>query len=72
MYVRVKRKKTTYFVNCNPTDTTLQLKAKLQVLTGNLMKHQRLVLLDDYHILDDGKTLSQQQVLFCSCPKTNV
>ena len=64
MYVRVKRKKITYFVNCNPMDTTLQLKATLQNLTNNPIKNQRLILLDSYHILDDAKTLLQQHVSF--------
>ena len=33
MYVRVKHSKTTYFLQCEPTDTVLEIKLKLQALT---------------------------------------
>ncbi|KAI5080622.1 hypothetical protein GOP47_0003805 [Adiantum capillus-veneris] len=62
MYVRVKRKKTTYFVHCEPSDTTLQVKNKLQALTDSPTKNQRLILMDSHHVLDDGRTLAQQHV----------
>ena len=64
MYIRVKRRKTTYFVQCNPSDTILQIKQNLQSLTDNHVRNQRLILLDTYHVLDDSKTLSQQQVRY--------
>ena len=62
MYIRVKRKKTTYFVQCNPWDDVKQIKVKLQTLTDNLVRNQRLILMDSHHVLDDHKTLSQQHV----------
>ncbi|KAH7420449.1 hypothetical protein KP509_13G008200 [Ceratopteris richardii] len=62
MYIRVKRKRTTYFVHCDPSDTVLNLKTKLSCLTETPPNNQRLILMDSYHVLDDGRTLAQQQV----------
>lgn len=62
MYIRVKRKKSTYFVDCDPSETTLQVKAKLQNLTSNPIRNQRLILLSSYQVLDDTRTLAQQKV----------
>jgi hypothetical protein len=62
MYIRVKRRKTTYFVQCNPWDDVRDIKVKLQALSDNPVHNQRLILLDSHHILDDYKTLSQQHV----------
>ncbi|KAI5059194.1 hypothetical protein GOP47_0025513 [Adiantum capillus-veneris] len=62
MYIRVKRKKITYFVHCEPSDTVLQVKNKLCSLTDTPTSNQRLILMDSHHVLDDGQTLCQQQV----------
>ncbi|KAI5080629.1 hypothetical protein GOP47_0003812 [Adiantum capillus-veneris] len=62
MHIRVKRKKTTYFVHCEPSDTVLQVKNKLEALTDSPASNQRLILMDSHHVLDDGQTLAQQQV----------
>ena len=65
MYIRVKREKSTYFVQCDPWSTILQVKQYLQNITDYLVRNQRLILLDSHHILDDAKTLSQQEVILC-------
>eukprot|EP00250_Pteridium_aquilinum_P003119 c1344_g1_i1 orf=83-385(+) len=62
MYIRVKRKKTTYFIHCDPSDTILQVKTKLLTLTDTPVRNQRLILMDSHHVLDDARTISQQQV----------
>lgn len=62
MYIRVKRDKTTYFVQCDPTETTLEIKQKLQGLIDQLSTNQRLTLLATNEILDDSKTLADQKV----------
>ncbi|KAI5080630.1 hypothetical protein GOP47_0003813 [Adiantum capillus-veneris] len=62
MYVRVKRQKTTYFVECEPSDTVLQVKSKIHALTDTPTRNQRLILMDSHHVLDDDRTLSQQHV----------
>lgn len=62
MYIRVKRQKTTYFVHCNSSENGEDVKAKLQALTSHPTRHQRLILLSSLQILDDTRTLAQQQV----------
>ncbi|MQM15246.1 hypothetical protein Taro_048189 [Colocasia esculenta] len=62
MYVRVKRNKTTYFVQCDPTETILDIKQKLQVLIEQPVNNQRLTLVPTDEILDDSKTLAEQKV----------
>ena len=63
MYIRVKRDKTTYFVQCDPTETTLEIKQKLQGLIDQPSNNQRLTLVSTNEILDDSKTLADQKVL---------
>jgi len=63
MYIRVKRDKTTYFVQCDPTETTLEIKQKLQGLRDQPSNNQRLTLVSTNEILDDSKTLADQKVL---------
>ncbi|VFQ64776.1 unnamed protein product [Cuscuta campestris] len=62
MYIRVKRDKTTYFIQCQPTETIEQIKGKLHALTEQPIKDQRLILLETGGILDDAKTLADQKV----------
>ena len=63
MYVRVKRNKTTYFVQCDPTETTLDIKQKLQNLIDQPSNNQRLTLVATNDVLDDSKTLAEQKVI---------
>ncbi|KAH9329822.1 hypothetical protein KI387_001930, partial [Taxus chinensis] len=62
MFIRVKRKKTTYFIHCDPTETILEIKQKLQSLTDHPMRDQRLILLSTEQVLEDVKTLAAQKV----------
>uniref|UniRef100_A0A0A9EGJ6 Ubiquitin-like domain-containing protein n=1 Tax=Arundo donax TaxID=35708 RepID=A0A0A9EGJ6_ARUDO len=62
MYIRVKRNKTTYFIHCDPTETTLNIKQKLHALIDQPPSNQRLILLATNDILDDSKTLANQKV----------
>ncbi|KAG6511984.1 ubiquitin-like isoform X2 [Zingiber officinale] len=62
MYIRVKRHKTTYFMQCDPTDTALDIKQKLQSLVDQPTDSQRLTLLTSNTILEDSKTLAEQRV----------
>ncbi|XVE98614.1 hypothetical protein REPUB_Repub03eG0121500 [Reevesia pubescens] len=62
MYIRVKRSKTTYFLQCDPTETTLDIKQKLHTLIDQPVNDQRLILLNTGEILEDSKTLADQKV----------
>lgn len=62
MFIRVKRKKTTYFLHCEPSETTLEVKSKLQVLTDHDVDIQRLTLISNQQVLEDAKTLADQKV----------
>lgn len=62
MYIRVKRHKTTYFIQCDPTESTLDIKQKLQGLIDQPSSNQRLTLVSANEILDDSKTLAEQKV----------
>lgn len=62
MFIRVKRKKTTYFIHCDPTETVLEIKQKLESLTDHPVGDQRLILLSTEQVLEDTKTLAQQKV----------
>lgn len=62
MYIRVKRSKTTYFVQCDPTETILEIKQKLHALTDQPVNDQRLILVESNKILEDSKTLADQKV----------
>ncbi|XVE63493.1 hypothetical protein DITRI_Ditri07aG0024700 [Diplodiscus trichospermus] len=62
MYIRVKRSKTTYFIQCDPTETTLVIKQKLHNLIDQPVNDQRLILLHTREILEDSKTLADQKV----------
>ena len=64
MFIRVKRKKTTFFLHCEPSETILEIKSKLQVLTDNDVDAQRLILLSTLQLLDDARTLADQKVKF--------
>ncbi|KAK7837663.1 hypothetical protein CFP56_021055 [Quercus suber] len=45
MYIRVKRSKTTYFIRCDPTETVLDIKEKLQVLIDQPVENDSVVAL---------------------------
>uniref|UniRef100_A0A0E0D0Y7 Ubiquitin-like domain-containing protein n=1 Tax=Oryza meridionalis TaxID=40149 RepID=A0A0E0D0Y7_9ORYZ len=63
MYIRVKRNKTTYFIQCDPTETTLSIKQKLHSLVDQPPGNQQLILLATTEVvLDDSKTLADQKV----------
>ncbi|KAA3468374.1 Ubiquitin [Gossypium australe] len=62
MYIRVKRSKTTYFIQCDPTETTLDIKQKLHTLIDQPANDQRLILMNTGDILEDSKTLADQKV----------
>ncbi|EYU34327.1 hypothetical protein MIMGU_mgv1a015092mg [Erythranthe guttata] len=62
MYIRVKRNKTTYFLQCLPSETVLQIKEKLEELLDQPVNDQRLTLLPNREILDDSKSLADQKV----------
>ncbi|XP_022751643.1 uncharacterized protein LOC111300274 isoform X1 [Durio zibethinus] len=62
MYIRVKRSKTTYFIQCDPTETTLGIKQKLHTLIDQPVNDQRLTLLNTGEILEDSETLADQKV----------
>ncbi|EXC30157.1 hypothetical protein L484_008487 [Morus notabilis] len=47
MYIRVKRNKTTYFIQCEPTETVLDIKQKLHVLIDQPVNDQCLTLMND-------------------------
>ncbi|GAA0170800.1 hypothetical protein LIER_24984 [Lithospermum erythrorhizon] len=62
MYIRVKRNKTTYFLQCDPIDKVLQIKQKLHALIDQPLFDQRLFLMPSQLLLDDTRTLADQQV----------
>ncbi|XP_002986416.2 ubiquitin [Selaginella moellendorffii] len=62
MFIRVKRKKTTYFLHCDPSETVLEIKQKLQALSENHVDDQRLILIANKLVLEDHKTLADQKV----------
>ncbi|KAG7538460.1 Ubiquitin domain [Arabidopsis suecica] len=62
MYIRVKRMKTTYFIQCDPTETVLDVKQKLFALIEQPVSNQRLVLMSTEEVLEDSKTLADQKV----------
>ncbi|KAL2920449.1 Elongin-B [Bienertia sinuspersici] len=62
MYIRVKRSKTTYFIQCDPTEKTLEIKNKLHSLIDHPVHDQRLILVETGDVLEDSKTLADQKV----------
>ncbi|XP_059635974.1 polyubiquitin 9 isoform X2 [Cornus florida] len=62
MYIRVKHSKTTYFIQCDPTETILDIKQKLYALVDQPVNDQRLILMPAGEVLDDSKTLADQKV----------
>lgn len=62
MYIRVKRNKITYFIQCEPTETILNIKEKLFALVDHPVNDYRLTLVTTNEILDDSKTLADQKV----------
>jgi hypothetical protein len=62
MYIRVKRNKSTYFIQCEPTETALSIKQKLHSLIDQPPSSQQLVLWPSSDVLEDSKTLADQKV----------
>ncbi|XP_016901017.1 uncharacterized protein LOC103493547 isoform X2 [Cucumis melo] len=62
MYIRIKRHKTTYFIQCDPIETTLNIKQKLESLIDQPVVDQRLILMGSGEVLEDSKTLADQKV----------
>lgn len=63
MYIRVKRKMTTYFIRCKPSDKILDVKQKLEELVDQPANNQQLILHGTGEVLEDAKTLADQKVL---------
>lgn len=78
MYIRVKRSKTTYFIQCEPTETILDIKQKLHNLIDQPVNDQRLILVSTGEVLEDLKTLADQKVpkknyiLLVDCPSSSL
>lgn len=62
MYIRVKRNKSTYFIQCEPIETPLSIKQKLHSLIDQPPSNQQLVLWPSNDVLEDSKTLADQKV----------
>ncbi|CAB4288885.1 unnamed protein product [Prunus armeniaca] len=62
MYIRVKRSKTTYFIQCEPTETSLDIKQKLHDLIDQPVSDQRLILVSTGEVLEDSKSLADLKV----------
>ncbi|CAN1326018.1 hypothetical protein LINPERPRIM_LOCUS33681 [Linum perenne] len=62
MYIRVKRNKTTYFIQCDPTEKTLEIKQKLNAIVDQPVNDQRLILMPSGEVLEDSKSLADQKV----------
>ncbi|XP_068651161.1 uncharacterized protein [Aristolochia californica] len=62
MYIRVKRNKTTYFLQCDPTETILDIKQKLHTLIDQPVSSQQLILAGKNEVLEGSKTLAEQKV----------
>ncbi|XP_078171182.1 ubiquitin-like superfamily protein [Carex rostrata] len=62
MYIRVKRMKVTYFVQCDLTETVLSIKQKLHAMIDELPTNQKLVVRSTQAVLDDSNTLAEQGV----------
>lgn len=62
MYIRVKRSKTTYFIQCEPSETIFNIKQKLHALIDKPVNDQRLILVGTGDVLEDSKTLADQKV----------
>lgn len=60
MYVRVKRLKSTYFLQVESNETVLEVKQKVQALTDQPADEQRLHL--DGVNLEDAKSLAEVKV----------
>ncbi|VYS70698.1 unnamed protein product [Arabidopsis thaliana] len=54
--------KTTYFIQCDPTETVLDVKQKLFALIEQPVNNQRLVLMSTEEVLEDSKSLADQKV----------
>ncbi|KAH9565974.1 hypothetical protein CY35_04G107500 [Sphagnum magellanicum] len=62
MFIRVKRKKTTFFLHCDPSEMVLETKQKLHTLSDFPVDQQRLILLSTKATLDDNRSLADQKV----------
>lgn len=62
MYIRIKRRKTTIFLMVQPSDTVLEVKAKLQKQLDKDLLDMRLVLLPGNTVMEDARPLSDLKV----------
>ncbi|XP_018472914.1 uncharacterized protein LOC108844190 [Raphanus sativus] len=62
MYIRVKRMKATYFIQCDRAATVLDFKQKLFTLIEQPVSNQRLILMSTEEVLEDSKSLAEQKV----------
>ncbi|XP_024031016.1 uncharacterized protein LOC21391853 isoform X3 [Morus notabilis] len=66
----LKRNKTTYFIQCKPTETVLGIKQKLHVLIYQAVNDQSLILMSDGQtgqVLEDQKTLADEKATVFYC-----
>ncbi|CAL1358685.1 unnamed protein product [Linum trigynum] len=54
--------KTTYFIQCDPTEKVLEIKQKLNVLIDQPVNDQRLTHMPSGEVLEDSKSLADQKV----------
>ena len=62
IYVRVKYDKNTMFINCMSNETGLELKQKVQAITGVTIENQRLSVEAGEVTLDHAKTLTEMKI----------
>ncbi|CAG9464403.1 unnamed protein product [Pedinophyceae sp. YPF-701] len=61
MYIRIKRRKQTFFISCAPTDSILEVKNKLQPLID--LPPQNIQLKKNDLLLEDAKFIGDLQVV---------
>mmetsp|Transcript_25745 Transcript_25745/g.89663 ORF Transcript_25745/g.89663 Transcript_25745/m.89663 type:complete len:114 (-) Transcript_25745:93-434(-) len=62
IYVRAKRQNETVFLSCEPGDTMMLLKTKLQEITGTDATSIRILGLDRLTIFEDESTVADHQL----------
>lgn len=62
MYVRVKREKTTLFVQVAPTELVLEVKEKVESVLGHRARDMQLLTPTSDSVLDESKSLEAQRV----------
>lgn len=60
IYIRIKRKKQTYFLHCEPTDKISSLITELNTLNNVPINEMRLI--NDKEVLNEEKTLKESKI----------